>query len=247
MREMMRVFGLARSLTCAVLVSTAGFGFCAGSATIAARPSYIDLASATSEGAVKITLSGYTAGDAPRFRLYNGSNQYNPWDNVTNTYISSTSYTAAPLAPGDYVAGTTFWSVFQRGNNATTIASYRDRIGTYTANNNTVALPAATAIATPYSLTGTFPARTGLPTTTKYVVLGYDATTGGNLISAAATEYKSDNSNAAFTLVCPTGTTIQRIETRKVDDTLVDSVTGTWSSTTNIGTLPVALSVMTVE
>ena len=48
----------------------------AQTATITLRPQYVDLSSATAEGAVLVTAAGYSGNDA-RYRLYNGSNQHN--------------------------------------------------------------------------------------------------------------------------------------------------------------------------
>ncbi len=135
----------------------AAFAFGAGNNALAAstasqtlRPSYVDLSSTTSPGAVLMTLSGYTAGSAPKHRLYNGSSQYNCWDAASGTFISSTTYSDGPTAPGDYVNGTTFWILLQRGNNNSVTASYRDRVSPYSVNNNTVSLSAATAMSSPF-------------------------------------------------------------------------------------------------
>lgn len=197
----------------------------AASAVIDARPTQIDISSATSESAVLVTVSDYTSDDA-RYRLYNGSNQYNCWDAATSTYITSTNYSSGPQVPGTPTTSSTWWIMFQRGNNATTVASYRDRLGpAYTSNYRTVALPAATAITTPVSITNsdvTF--STWNDFSSKYVILAYDATTGGTLISATSSALTTGD----FNLVVEAGTTIQRIEVRDVLNNLIESVTGTW-------------------
>lgn len=206
------------------LVATASF---AANAVVDARPSQIDISSATSESAVLVTVSAYTS-DVARYRLYNGSNQYNCWDQTSGTYISSISYSAGPRVPGTPTTSSTWWIMFQRGNNATTTASYRDRLDpSYSTNYMTAALPTATAITSAVSITNsnvTFTSWTDYAN--KYVVLGYDAPTGGTLISATSTGITT----GAFDLKVENGTTIQRIEIRDVLNNLVEAVTGTWPS-----------------
>ena len=197
----------------------------AASAVIDARPTQIDISSATSESAVLVTVSGYTTDDV-RYRLYNGSNQYNCWDAATSAYITATNYSSGPQVPGTPTTSSTWWIMFQRGNNATTAASYRDRLGpAYSSNYMTTVLTAATAITTPVSITNsdvTF--STWNDFASKYVILAYDATVGGTLISATS----SALTTGAFNLVVEAGTTIQRIEVRDVLNNLIESVTGTW-------------------
>jgi hypothetical protein len=208
--------------------------------TINARPSHIDLSSATAESAVKVTAAGYSSDDA-RYRLYVGGNQYNCWDSGTNAYISSTTYANGPRIPGTPSTSSTWWIVFQRGNNATTGASYRDRLNPYTANYQTLALPAAVEIVSPatppFTISGTVQGTATYPTSVKYVVLGFDAETGGNLVTACATSYESDDSNGTFALVAPLGTTIRRVEFRTVLDVTITQKTGTYSATTDVGTV----------
>ena len=216
---------MLKKLLIVLLVTMTAWSVYAASAVVDARPAQIDISSATSESAVLVTVSGYTSDDA-RYRLYNGSNQYNCWDAATSAYITASSYSSGPQVPGTPTTSSTWWIIFQRGNNATTVASYRDRLGTaYNTNYMTVALPAATAIVTPVSITNsdvTF--STWNDFSSKYVILAYDATTGGNLISATS----SALTTGAFNLVVEAGTTIQRIEVRDVLNNLIESVTGTW-------------------
>ncbi|MBK6347770.1 MAG: chitobiase/beta-hexosaminidase C-terminal domain-containing protein [Bacteroidales bacterium] len=63
------------------------------------------------------------------------------------------------------------------------------------------------------------------------MVLGYSGTT---LVTAASNAL----STGAFVLVCPTGTTIDKIEVRAIDNTLIASITGTWTTTTAVGNIP---------
>lgn len=172
-------------------------------ATVTTRPTHIDLSTATSESAVLMTLSSYSSDDA-KYRLY-ATNQYFCWDEITDTYISSSTYANGPNVPGTPMTSTTFWIVFQRGTNATTSASYRDRLGpNYSTNYQTIPLPAATSISSAFNLTGTFTGFGGYNNTIKHVVLGLN---GSTIVTAASTTL----STGAFTLVCPGGTTINRV------------------------------------
>ena len=200
------------------------------SAVVTLRPTHIDLASTTSESAVLMTLSYYSS-NLVKFRLYNGSNQYYPWNESTDTYISSTTYSDGPLVIGTPSSSTTYWILFQRGSNNSATASYRDRLDPYSANYQTVALPSATSISSPFNLSGNFVGSGSYDRTVKHVVLAYN---GSTLVSAASTALTT----GAFTIVCPGGTTISKIEIRAVDNTLIESKTGNWSSTTATGNIP---------
>jgi len=188
-----------------------------------------------------MTLSGYTAGSLPRYRIYNGSYQYAPWNADTGAFVTSTSYSAGPLVPGDYVSGTTFWILCQRNNNASVTATYRDRLTSYTSNNNTVALPGATAISSPFTLNGTLVGGScsyGLDV--RYVILGFDSTSGGTLLCTSF----SDVTTGSFSLVCHGGHTIRRVEVRTIDNTTITAATqtGTWTATTALGNVNLCVS-----
>jgi len=200
------------------------------SAAVTLRPSHIDLATATSESAVLMTLANYTS-DLVKYRLFSGSNQYNCWNEATDAYVSSTTYSAGPSVPGTPTTSTTFWILSQRGTNTTGDASYRDRLDPYSANYQTAALPTATSITVPFSLSGNFTPTGGYDNTIKHVVLGYSGTT---LVTAASNALTT----GAFILVCPTGTTIDKIEVRAIDNTLIASITGTWTATASVGNIP---------
>ena len=200
-----------------------------GTVTINLRPSHIDISSDTAQSAVLVTLSGYSK-DLVKYRLYNGSNQYNCWDSSTEKYISSTSYGNGPLASGTPSSSTTFWIPFQRGTNNTTTASYRDRIDPYSSNNNTLALPAATEIATPFILSGTLVASGSYTLTAKYIVMGFNGT---NLVAATSSYLTS----GSFSLTCPTGTAINKIEVRALNNTAITSLIGDYNSTANVGNI----------
>lgn len=214
-----------------VVLSAFGTGARGASAVVTLRPTHIDISATTSESAVLMTLSGYSSDDA-RYRLYSGSNQYNCWDAVSSTYITSSSYGSGPKVIGTPSTTTTFWVLSQRGSNVSTSASYRDRLGTsYSTNYQTVALPAATSITTPFTVSGTFAGTGSYTTAVKYVVLAFNGVT---LVSAASTNI----STGTFAVACPDGTTIDKIEIRTVDNTIVTSKTGSWTTTTDIGTFP---------
>ncbi|PKP22239.1 MAG: hypothetical protein CVU06_09605, partial [Bacteroidetes bacterium HGW-Bacteroidetes-22] len=214
-----------------VVILAFGTGVRGASAVVALRPTHIDISATTSESAVLMTLSAYTSDDA-RYRLYNSSVQYNCWDAVTGAYITSSSYGSGPQVIGTPTTTTTFWILFQRGANINTAASYRDRLGSaYSTNYQTVALPAATSITTPFTVSGTFAGTGSYTTTVRYVALAFS---GSTLVSAASTNI----STGTFAVVCPDGTTIDKIEIRTVDNTIVTSKTGSWTTTTDIGTFP---------
>lgn len=201
-----------------------------GTASVTLRPTHVDITSATAQSAVLITLSGYSTDDV-RYRLYNGSNQYNSWDAATGTYITSTAYASGPSAVGSPTTGTTFWIPFERGSNASTSASYRDRLGTaYSSNNNTTVLPAATEITSSFSLTGSLVGTTELPLTNKYVILSFN---GATLVSAVS----SDLTTGSFSLICPEGTPIDKVEVRTLTNTIVGSVTGNYTASASLGTI----------
>lgn len=202
-----------------------GIKIWAQSASCALRPSHIDLAATTSESGVLMTLSSYSSDDA-KFRIYNGGSQYNCWDGAN--YITSTTYSAGPSVPGTPSSSTTFWILFQRGTNNSAIGSYRDRLNPYSANYQTIALPTATSITTPFNLTGNVTAGGGNSLAVKYAVLGWS---GATLISVTSTALTSGE----FTLVCPDGTTIDKIEIRKTDNTSIVEKTGTWTSSVSAG------------
>ncbi|MDD2527813.1 MAG: choice-of-anchor J domain-containing protein [Lentimicrobiaceae bacterium] len=205
----------------------------AQSAVVTARPAQIDISAVTSESAVLMTLSGYSQDDA-RYRLYSGGNQYNCWDEANDEFVTSNSYANNPPVPGTPTTSTTFWILFQRGSNASTAASYRDRLGpAYSGNYQTAALPAAAEIAAPVIIQkSNVSFGTWTDFSVRYVVLGYDAPSGGTLIAAAPTALTTGD----FNLIIETGTILNRIEVRDVMNNLIESVAGTWPS--GISVLP---------
>ncbi len=201
-----------------------------GAASVTLRPTQLDISTETSESAVLVTLSGYSTNQV-RYRLYSGSNQYNCWDATSETYISANTYSSGPLVIGDPTTSTTFWILFQRGSNNSTSASYRDRVSPYSANNNTIVLPEATSISNPITITkGNVNFASWTDFTQKYVILGYNASEGGTLISATSTAIGTGE----FNLKINDGTIIQRIEVRSTNNTLVESVTGTWPASNSV-------------
>ncbi len=203
------------------------------SAIVTSRPTHIYTNSATSESAVLMTLSSYAAGasNGVKYRLYNGSNQYNAWDG--SVYVSSTTYSDGPSVPANpNTAAVKFWILFQRGTNSTGTATYRDRLGpNYTANYQTTALPDATTFSTAgFTLTGTVVAcaSPSYPLSNRYVVLAFN---NSNLVVAGHTALSSGN----FSLPIPSGQTITRIEVRTVRDVSLVAVNGSWNSNSNVG------------
>ncbi len=211
-----------------MLMSVTGNLFAAdGTASVLLRPTYIDLSSATAQSAVLVNLTGYSS-DAVKYKLYISTTQYYCWDNVSGTFVTSNSYADGPNVPGTPSASSTFWIVFQAGTNLTTTASYRDRIDPYTSNNNTVALPAATQIATPFNITGTLLPATLNTLADKYVVLAYSGT---DLISATS----SDLTTGTFSVVCEDGTTIDKLEIRTLNNVTIGELTGSWTADADAG------------
>ena len=120
-------------------------------------------------------------------------------------------------------------------------ATYRDRLTSYTSNNNTVALPGATAISSPFTLNGTLVGGScsyGLDV--RYVILGFDSTSGGTLLCTSF----SDVTTGSFSLVCHGGHTIRRVEVRTIDNTTITAATqtGTWTATTALGNVNLCVS-----
>lgn len=200
-------------------------------ASCLSRPTHIDISDFTSQSAVLMKLKNYESDDA-RYRLYSGGFQYNPWDESIDAYITSSAYASGPLVPGTPSSTTTFWILFQRGGNNGVEATYRDKLGTaYSADHQTLSLPTANSITTPFALSGNFVPFGGYDNTIKHVVLAYSSSI---LVSATSTT----QSTGAFALVCPVGTTIDLIEVRAIDNTLIASRTGNWSTTTYVGNVP---------
>lgn len=198
------------------------------------RPTHIDISASTSKSAVLIKLSGYPS-DEVRYRLYNGSKQYSCWDRETGTFISTNSYASGPLAIGAPSSSATFWIPFERGSNDGTPANYRDRLGPlYSVNYRDASLPAAISIETPFSITGTLLPGTGLPLTDKYIVLAFAQ---AGLVSAT----HSDIASGGFSVVCPVGATIVKIEIRTIGNEMVAVSDGEWVSSANLGTIQLSL------
>jgi hypothetical protein len=199
-------------------------------ARVLARPLYADTASATSRSAVLIELSAYPSTDA-RYRLFKGSSQYQCWDTLNKQFVTSTSYASGPPAPGLLTSTSAFWIPYLRGNNNSTIATYRDRLGPeYKENFRDVVLPAASGIANPFILTGTLLPGDDFPLTAKYIILLFR---GADLISAS----HSDTVTGSFSAVCPVSITIDKLEVRTILNDLALQKVGEWSSTSELGDL----------
>lgn len=219
----------------------------AQSASIDLRPQYVDLSASTSLGAVLVSLTGYASDDV-RYRLFSGSAQYDCWDSDIDDFVNSTLYSNGPKVPGTPSSSTTFWIIYKIDTHVSTTASYRDRLGPdYSTNYQTEALPGATEITTPFSITGTVSAGGSYDLAQRYIVLGWDGEEGGNLISSSATELTT----GSFGLVCPDGVSIRRIEFRTVENDLISVKTNAdgWTESTAIGDtpLPVELTTFSAE
>lgn len=216
-----------------VFISVSAVSVNSQTAEIIRRPAYADISAAESRSAVLIRLSGYASNEA-RYRLFNGSYQYNCWNTAAGSYVTSTAYANGPLVTGEPVSSTTFWIPYLRGNNISVSASYRDRLGPdYSTNYQTAALPVATEITSSFILSGTLTEGEGFPLSLKYVLLAWS---GSALISAS----HSDPGTGSFSVVCPAGITIDRLEVKTVGDEQAGVKNGSWNSDSNIGTVTLA-------
>lgn len=197
-------------------------------AEILLRPAYLDLSSSDAPGAVLVNLSGYASNDA-RYRLFNGSYQYYCWNAETGNFVSSNSYSSGPLVAGSPVTGTSFWILYKRGSNNSVTATYRDRLGPeYSINYQSIVLPAATEIVNRFTLSGKIAEDMAFPLTNKYVILAWS---GSTFISAS----HSNISTGEFSIDCPAGITIDKIEARTIKNEPVGTKTGAWNQETVVG------------
>jgi len=197
-------------------------------ASVVLRPAYVDISDQSSRGAVLMKLTGYESVDA-RYRLYNGSSQYNCWNHVTGSYITTNSYSSGPLVTGNPVIESRFWIAYLRGNNNSTVASYRDRLGPdYTENYQSVSLPSAESITSAFNLTGKLIASSIYSIDYKYIILAWSANTP---VSAS----HSDPVTGDFIVVCPSGTAIDKIEARTLTDEICGTIYGSWTETSEAG------------
>jgi hypothetical protein len=215
-------------ITVVLLIPAKLFGD--GTVVINERPRFIDLSSDKSQSAVRVTLSGYSTNDV-RYRLYNGTTQYNCWDVLSGAYITSNAYADGPYILGPATTSTTFWILFERGTNTGTSASYRDRIGpTYPSNNNTASLPVANEIVYPATISGTLVGSESYPLTNKYVVLGFS---GEDLYYATS----SDITSGTFSLSAQDGVSCDRIEIRTQTNITITSISGLFYTTMDVGNI----------
>lgn len=200
------------------------------SAAVMLRPSYTDISGQASRGAVLMKLSGYTIEDA-RYRLFNGTTQYYCWNHITGTYVSSNSYSSGPPVPGNPSGETIFWIAFLRGSNNSTSATYRDRLGPdYTVNYQSVALPASEPVNTPFNISGKLSASSLFTLDVKYIILAWS----GNILVSAS---HSDPVSGDFTIVCPLGTIVDKIEARTLTNEVCAAKPGEWSASSDAGIL----------
>ncbi len=209
--------------------------FYAQSESVVLAPQYVNISSSTVQGAVLLNVNSYPDNTA-RYRLYNSSHQYNCWDEESNSFISSNTYADNPLIPGDEstTEGATWWIIYERGSNNSTSANFRTRRSPYTSNYRTLYDAVnGTGMTSIFSLTGTVTGSDTYPLTKKYVVLGFDATTDGNLLSVVSTDLTTGNYN----LKCDGSTVIKRVEFRTIDNVYLTSITNSsgWNSTTDLG------------
>lgn len=201
------------------------------------RPTHIDLSSVNSQSAVLMKASYYPSDDA-KYRIYNESNQHNCWDSASEQFINSANYSDGPNIPGTPSTSSTWWIIFERGNNNNVNGSYRDRLGSsYGTNYQTQALPASTEIGESFTISGSIEG-SNFNLDYKYVVLGF---AGETLVSATSTDLITGD----YELKAPNGTTITKLEVRSVENEIKFTKEGNWNSNTENETLPVTLSSFT--
>jgi hypothetical protein len=206
----------------------------AQAASVHMRPSYVDISQASSKGAILLKLTGYPTNDV-RYRLYNGSTQYTCWDESGRCFVTSSAYASGPPVPGAPSSAALFWIPYLRGSNNSTNATYRDRLGPdYTTNYRDAALPAATAISNSFKLDGSLLEGTGYPLTSKYIILAFS---NGDFVAAS----HSDTTTGLFSIVCPDGLSVDRVEVRSLGDDLVGVRHGTWPVSESLGAVQLTL------
>jgi hypothetical protein len=206
----------------------------AQTAQILLRPTHIDISTPASRSAVLVRLSEYPT-DEVRYRLYNGSKQYYCWDRETGAFITTNSYASAPLAIGTPTSSATFWIPFLRGSNDGTTATYRDRLGPLFATNYCDApLPPATAMETPFMLSGTLLPGTGLPLAEKYIVLAFS---NGVAVSASHSEIGTGE----FVIGCDCSHLVDKIEVRTVGNEIAAIAEGAWAVSGSLGNIQMSL------
>jgi len=198
-----------------------------GIATQILRPAFIDTSGIESQGAVLVSLSDYPS-DLVKYRLFNGASQHYCWDAVSNSFVTSTSYTNAPLASGTPKTSSKFWIIFQRGSNNSPVVSYRDRLDPFTANYNTVPLSRPVTIKQSFELTGKLTGMKEGEPNSKYVILAFSS---DELINASSTEPET----GSFQICLPNSSEIDKIEVRSIDDNKVAELTGKWTTTGTVG------------
>lgn len=233
--------------------------------TMIFRPSRIDVSSASSESAILVHAKDYNSQDS-RFLVLgpesSQSSRMQVWDHVNRAWIAPSTISAGVLmdsAFGNPSGSTRYWIPLRLDASTNGLGRYVDDGGTYdgtdldtssrTKYNTILPLPPVTAMTgTLFTLSGRLVGTTNHPLTKKYVILGYDKTEKGTLITASSSAITSkDRAAGDFALV--SDVPIKRIEVRTQDDVLIRSFANNlgWSSNTSLDniTLPVELSSFT--
>ncbi len=218
------------------------------------RPTRMDLRNtSTSQSAILVDAGSYTAN--AKYILpssLTSPTYYNVWNPVSGAYQSPTFFSASTGIPFYHNPSSTrarFWIPIVLGGNASVNAYFLDALTTDYASYHTqlpCSTPTAMTFGSTFDITGYIVGSTRYPTSNKYVVLGYNQSDNGILISATSTDIAA-RGRTQFKLA--SDQTIKRIEIRTLDDILISSITNEsgWSGNVTLEdeTLPVELSSFT--
>ncbi len=217
------------------------------------RPIRMDLRNVdTSQSAILVDAGGYDSN--AKYILpssLTSPTYYKVWNHITGTYQQPTSIDASNGVPFYHNPSTTagrFWIPIIPGGNSTVDATFVDALtANYAAYHTQIpcSTPTAMIAGNTFDITGYIIGNTRYPTTNKYVVLGYNQTVDGNLISATSTDIATNR--AQFKLA--SDQVIKRIEIRTLDDIPIKNIMNSSGWSTNITlddqTLPVELTSFT--
>jgi len=214
------------------------------------RPTRMDLRdTSTSQSAILVYAGSFDAN--AKYILpssLTSPTYYNVWNPVAGAYQSPAVFgtdSGIPFYHNPSTSTGRFWIPIILGGNASVNVTFVDALTTDYATYHTqipCSTPTVMTSGSTFDITGHVVGNTQYPTSNKYVVLGYNQTVGGNLISAASTDIAAKG-RAQFILA--SDQMIKRIEIRTLDDILIKSMTNEsgWSDSITLTdeTLPVEL------
>lgn len=234
--------------------------------TMIFRPSRIDVSSASSQSVILVHAKGYNSTN-PKISILGIRNANNDlvvqpfgvW-NSSNAWVEPASIEEGVSFLGDTATSTRFWLPIIRNSNTTGEGRYVDDGGDYDGSdggaagrilyNTILPLPPVSPMTgTLFTISGRLVATTTHPLSKKYVILGYDETEKGTLITATSSDRSSSKDKAAGDFALVSDVPIKRIEVRTQDDILIRTYVKSdgYSVNTPLGdvTLPVELSSFT--